>query len=97
MKALSDEYFLPCKCVYELHAEFNSLTSVANQERKNQAETGASEETPEAQLNEPGVPADFYLKNTTLLKDKHPQVQHWILQALGIHTQNKKTPNITWL
>lgn len=25
VKALSDEYMLPCKSVYELHAEFNSL------------------------------------------------------------------------
>jgi len=25
VKSLSDEYYLPCKNVYELHAEFNSL------------------------------------------------------------------------
>ena len=29
VKSLSDEYFLPCKNVYELHAEFNSLMNIS--------------------------------------------------------------------
>jgi len=37
VKALSDEYMLPCKNIYELHAEFNSLMSVAKAEKKQKA------------------------------------------------------------
>lgn len=29
VKSLSDKYFLPCKNVYELHAEFNSMLKIS--------------------------------------------------------------------
>ena len=32
-KKLSDIYLMPCKVIYELHAEFNSLVLVANQSK----------------------------------------------------------------
>ena len=42
MKSLSDEYFLPCKNVYKLYAEFNSLMSVALGEKMIEEEAGAN-------------------------------------------------------
>ena len=48
-------------------------------------------------MQEAGIPSDFFLKHTNLLKDKHETVQHAILQSIGIHTQNKKTPRIRWI
>lgn len=44
-----------------------------------------------------GIPTDYFLRNTNYLKDKHLNIQHAILQAMGIHTQNKTVPNITWI
>ena len=29
VKAMSDDYHLPCKSIYELYAEFNSLKNIA--------------------------------------------------------------------
>ena len=39
---MSDEYFLPCKNVYKLYAEFNSLMSVALGEKMIEDEAGAN-------------------------------------------------------
>jgi len=33
-KKLSDDYLLPCKVVYELHSEFNSLVMMSKENNK---------------------------------------------------------------
>ena len=74
VKALSDEYMLPCKSIYELHAEFNSLMQMSNGEKRS-----SEDDEQETQVGEGGIPADYFLKHTNLLKDKYVDIQHAIL------------------
>ena len=57
----------------------------------------AEEETSSAPAVDKGIPVDFFLNTSPLLKDKHAVIQRAILQAMGIHTQNKQQVNITWI
>lgn len=94
---------MPCKNVYELHAEYNSLLNIAKQEQmvKEQEAAVATASDDDASSAPPavdkGIPVDFFLDTSPLLKDKHAVIQRAILQAMGIHTQNKQQVNITWL
>ena len=72
VKALSDEYMLPCKSVYELHAEFNSLLQMSSAERR--MTEGMDEQELDTPIGEGGIPADYFLKHTSLLKDKHIEI-----------------------
>ena len=38
VKTLSDEFMLPCKSIYELHAEFNSILQIADAEKRNSSD-----------------------------------------------------------
>ena len=75
---MSDEYFLPCKNVYKLYAEFNSLMSVALGEKMIEDEAGAN--APEGDnaaatgMGGQGIPLEFFLRTSILLKDKHPDI-----------------------
>ena len=60
--------------------------------------TTTSEEASNAPAaRDKGIPVDFFLNTSPLLKDKHIVIQRAILQAMGIHTQNKQQVNITWI
>ena len=76
VKSLSDEYFLPCKNVYELHAEFNSLMNISQQERLQDTQLMGSDEehNSSAQAKDKGIPVEYFLRTSTLLKDKHPTI-----------------------
>ena len=82
VKSLSDEYFLPCKNVYKLYAEFNSLMSVALGEKMIEEDAGANApegETSAAVGTGQGIPLEFFLRTSILLKDKHPDIQSGML------------------
>ena len=77
VKSLSDEYFLPCKNVYKLYAEFNSLMSVALGEKMIEEEAGAAAPEGDAAAKTgmgEGIPLEFFLRTSILLKDKHPSI-----------------------
>lgn len=76
VKNLSDKYFLPCKNVYELHAEFNSMMNISSHERALAAaeENSAGELEEESHQIEEGIPLDYFLETSFVLKDKHEEI-----------------------
>ena len=109
---MSDEYHLPCKNIYEMHAEFNSLKDIAIQELEQDLKEAREDVNAEASFaldphdqlakiitDAPsmGIPLAFFTKNSTLMSDKHASIQSAILTALGVHVANTKINHyISW-
>ena len=106
VKALSDEYHISCKNIYEMHSEFNSMREIAIQEiqfdlkdRRPQTnnEEQESMEIIIAESKTQGIPLSFFTKNSPLMNDKHREIQEPMLEAFGIHVQNTKMNHyISW-
>lgn len=90
---------MPCKVVYELHAEFNSLLDMQEKKEKEKPKDGnesaQADENPEDDDGEEGVLLKSFLESSTLLKEKHPEIGEKILIALGISIHAKKA-RIKW-
>eukprot|EP00347_Sterkiella_histriomuscorum_P024352 403331424 len=98
-KKLSDEYLLPCKVVYELHSEFNSLFVMGQDyaKRKNADLLGLSPDKLEEEDNnqDDGVLLEVFKDASSIIKEKHPDVQERILLALNISVMAKHA-KINW-
>ena len=98
VKTIADEHNISCKAVYELHAEFNSMLKILEQEKlQKEAEQEIQHKNEEEEeQKEHGIPIDFYLMNSPLLRDKTTETQHNIIEALGMHIPRKGQLIITW-
>ena len=75
---------MPCKVIYELHAEFNSMMQVSQ-----------AEEVPDDDDQEIGIPIRSFMEQSTLFGELHSDIADKFLSAVGITTQNKKA-KVKW-
>ncbi|CDW72151.1 UNKNOWN [Stylonychia lemnae] len=100
-KKLSDDYLLPCKVVYELHSEFNSLVMMSKEKYRKRGDDALNndnqiaEEEEDNSVGEEGIPLDIFREASSMLKEKHPMIQDRILLAMNISI-HAKFAKINW-